>query len=401
MKIKTKFRINKSELSDKLISLAIMSTYITLIIQYFLLVYFNFNVVLGNYIQLISKLIIGIFFVLGLPFVLKRSKKSIFIIYSLYIIIFSINTLFFKENLSQIVNIGLNLGIYGIPFFIYAYSIRDLNIFLKIVEKAALIVFIFGSMISLLVFFGFKNIGTYSMSLSYYMLLPLIIYTNKIIKKFKFRHILMILISFISIISLGSRGALMCFFAFLFYKFIKIDKKITQKRLIIYIISFMTAIIILLFNNFILQSLYNLLLKFNIDSRTLRLLLKGGIHLSGREEIYSSTIELIYENPLFGLGLGGIRRVLDIGYPHNIFLEIVSQFGVIIGICIIFILLFILYKALFIKDIEKANIIGIWFSLGFVPLLVSGSYLESFKFWILLGLSFNFLLKGTKINIKI
>lgn len=108
-------------------------------------------------------------------------------------------------------------------------------------------------------------------------------------------------------------------------------------------------------------------------------------NLSGRDTIYSDVLTQIKDNPIFGIGIAGDR--LYSTSAHNIFLEILSGFGIILGSFIILVMFITILKGLFIKDKLVANQILVWLSLGLIPLMVSSSYLIQFQFWILLGLT--------------
>jgi len=164
-------------------------------------------------------------------------------------------------------------------------------------------------------------------------------------------------------------------------------KKATYKRLIFHIAALLIAFILFIFYKDILLFVYNILENHGIQSRSIILFLEGGIYLSGREEIYASIMEQIILNPLFGVGIAGDRVYLNGSYSHNIFLEIISGFGVIIGTLIILLLGLLIVKSLFSKNSRTVNYVLVWFSVGFVPLIVSGSYLIDFKFWIFLGVA--------------
>ena len=61
---------------DKKISIALMAFYVILMIQYFILIFFNLetNVTSASRIQLISKILVGVLFLYALPIVWKRAK---------------------------------------------------------------------------------------------------------------------------------------------------------------------------------------------------------------------------------------------------------------------------------------------------------------------------------------
>ena len=129
-----------------------------------------------------------------------------------------------------------------------------------------------------------------------------------------------------------------------------------------------------------------MLLHVGVRSRTLLLFLQDGVHLSGRDIIYRGVMAEIIESPWLGIGIAGDRRVLSGGYTHNFFIELIGNFGFILGILVSVGIIILIIKALIIKDRDKYNLIIIWMSLGFVHLMVSGSYLTDINFWIFLGL---------------
>lgn len=85
----------------------------------------------------------------------------------------------------------------------------------------------------------------------------------------------------------------------------------------------------------VLFGIYTFLLSYGSESVT-KTFQSGD---KGREFLYLSTINLIKENPWFGVGLGGFPLYIDAPYPHNILLEILCECGIIsfilIGIIVI------------------------------------------------------------------
>lgn len=121
----------------------------------------------------------------------------------------------------------------------------------------------------------------------------------------------------------------------------------------------------------------------------------GGINLaegsSGRDVVYQVAIEYIDKNPISGYGPFGFREKTI--QAHNIFLEILLQFG-LIGL-IIFITLIII---LIIKAVKNRSVFSFWvFCLLLYPivnLMFSGAYLHDPIF--IFGISLLVLLKKQK-----
>ena len=146
---------------------------------------------------------------------------------------------------------------------------------------------------------------------------------------------------------------------------------------------------IILYFGSILEYINNILLNFGIRSRSIYLFLGKDIHLGGRDLVYQNIIKGILDKPYIGMGLAGDRRINGGGYAHNLLLEILADYGIVLGTILIVSLVFLIVKYLFIKDKEIYNMYIIWLSLGFVHFMVSGSYLIDLRFWILMGLIAN------------
>ncbi len=373
---------------DLKISAALMASFIILTIQYFILIYFNLlGTTNASRIQLISKIIVGLVFLYALPVVIKRSRLKLVGSYSVGIFIFLFHYLMFPENSLYMRELIFPFFCMCLPVLVYSMSIHDWNNLKLCMGKASFIVFIIGTVLGVLVLFDQATVGAYSMSLSYYMLLPMIIYLGELFDNPSMKALLFSLITLLIILSLGARGPILCAIVFVLLKILK-SSKLTYTKILFYLSSFAAIIVTFIYLDSILQYINNLLLNFGIKSRTIALFLRDGVYLSGRENIYPKIIEGIQDNPLLGIGIAGDRLITG-GYAHNLFLEVLANFGVIVGSILLITLILLVVRNLLIEDNEKYNIIIIWLSLGFIPLIVSGSYLMDMSFWILIGLMIN------------
>lgn len=100
---------------------------------------------------------------------------------------------------------------------------------------------------------------------------------------------------------------------------------------------------------------------------------------SGRGTIYEYALEKIGERPLTGYGIYGYLYIGLSPYPHNIILEILLQYGVVLGIPLLAILL--VFELRLIKKGEFLQL-GISFYV-YVNLMFSGSYTFNAFFWFL------------------
>lgn len=380
---------------DQKISIALMSAFIILTIQYFVLIYFNLlGTSIGSSIQLFSKGLAGLAYLYAAPSVFKRSLKKFLEIYFIAVFIFLLHYAIFPENRQHVTSLLFPFFFVSLPALLYTLSIRDFQVFKKIMGKAAYIVFVVGLFLGLLIFSGRASIGTYSMVLSYYMLLPIVMFLDELLDKFSIQILVFTILSLLIILALGSRGAILCIVIFLLLKFIKPNSKRTYKRVIGHFSLLGIGLIALIFLEQIMRALYDFLLQFGITSRTLILFLQDGVHLSGRDRIYEKVMAEILQSPIIGIGIAGDTRIIGSSYAHNFFIEVIGNFGVVLGLLLCIGIILLIVKSLLTKDRDKYNLAIIWLSLGFAHLMVSSSYLIDIKFWIFLG----FIIKFTKIK---
>lgn len=381
---------------DKRISLALASSFFILTTQFFILSYFQlFESEMANLVQLISKVVVGLFFLFTILPIIKRNSKVLVVSYSVSLFVFLSHYLLFPVNRTHMEEIAFSFLLVSILSFVYIMSIRNINIFRSIMEKTALYIFLIGLMLTLLIIVGKASLVSYSMAFGYYLLLPAVYYQRRFFIEKKLIYLIIVILSLLMILLLGSRGPLLSFGVYiLLYPFINLDKP-NYKDIFTFISLSIIAISVYVNYNKIILNIENFFDYLGIKSRSLTLLFSNsqeGIHLSGRDKIYELSISRIKDNPLFGLGITEDRSYG--AYTHNVFLEILSGFGIVFGSIIIVLLLILMLIGLFKFNKQMANDVLVWISIGFVPLFVSNSYLISFQFWMLLG----YLLRGVIYN---
>jgi hypothetical protein len=368
------------------ISRAVVAPMVILTFQFFVLTAFSLmGGSIEQVIQIGSKLMVGLVFVYAFPVIWRNNGSKLFGTYLLTSIVFLFHYLVFPANRIYMNEILFPLFFMCLPSFVYSSTIDNWAILKEVMEKAALCVFMMGLVLTILVFSGRVPFGAYSMAFSYYMLLPAIIYTNRAFDCASFRNLLFAFIASFIVLALGARGPLMCLAIFALLKLVKPEKAPTPRGVIGYLVLLMIGFFFILFFEEILLSLSSFLSKFGIRSRSIALLLRPDIHLSGRDSLFRVVVEELMKSPIIGLGLAGDRPLIG-GYVHNFFLEVLSHFGVIVGLIVLIIFSFrCLWGLLRAKQLNYELLI-IWFSMGFMPLMVSSSYLISLNFWVFLGL---------------
>lgn len=218
---------------------------------------------------------------------------------------------------------------------------------------------------------------TYSMSFGYSMLLPAMYlfsqdgYIDKIASLLLFALILLD----------GSRGPVIVLtLYYAYYSLILSSKEVKKRMVLVFAVAVLAAVAIL--PN--MESFKN--------SRTVFLLQEGELisHDSGRDEkVYSVVRPKIMESPIVGWGIGGDRYFLDGSYSHNIFIEVFIHYGLFIGTALfawLFFYCIIMFLSPRTKQIPgEKEMFVMMFLYGFVPMMVSKSYLIDISFAIFIG----------------
>lgn len=162
------------------------------------------------------------------------------------------------------------------------------------------------------------------------------------------------------IVSFGSRSVIlvMCIAVVAYlYCYVGIENR---KKKIAIVLSILTlGIVFYVYFDTVLQILIKLLSRFSNMGRTLSVLKNSEwlFDSDGRDEIWGTCIEEIIKNPLAVRGIGGDVRILtnSLGtgyYAHNFVLEILLEFGILIGAIVIFMYLRMIFRTFCIHNTE-------------------------------------------------
>lgn len=176
----------------------------------------------------------------------------------------------------------------------------------------------------------------------------------------------------------GSRGCLLVIALFMFMYGCK--KHPTK--------TFIYLGIILLCSGFLISNLSNLIDILPVESYKLRkmsMTLDEGLLAasSGRDVLYEFYWNKFREN-LWGAGVGCMYQ-FDMNYPHNIFIQVAVEFGVIGLITLCFYTLYALW-VIFRQDGNLSLYLIMLFALTFGRLMVSSNFWDRPEFWFLMSL---------------
>ena len=392
---------NSSFKSDEIVSIAICTILFYSIITNFINILLNF-IVPANFIYdtIICYAVALIICARGL-FIKGRNGSYLisFVSFLILLIIYIATMILFPQNFHlmftntlDINNPFYRLFIFCFPCFVLFLKLTDIDIFVKTFTKFSY----FASFSLIIKFFlfpaSFYVNGAY-MVFSYDLLVPTsFLYSLFFTQKNKFAACVALLSSIIIFIS-GARGALLCLGVVIVLLIImNTFKSLKQTMKVFTIIS---GVIFLVAINFgkIISGLSSFLATFNIRSRTIDLILSQEFfNQSGRDVLAQTLLEYIKNNVFIGAGLYGDMAVTvgifsnEGSYAHNIFIELLVQFGMIVGITIfISIIALMLYSFLKNKNKLVKSLIIVFSSSGFIKLFFSASYLQEPFFWALIG----------------
>lgn len=185
----------------------------------------------------------------------------------------------------------------------------------------------------------------------------------------------------------AARGAylfvlIVCIVLFVFY-WPKCKKIMIRNFIGITVVS---GFIYIFFSDIIIF-IYNLFYNFGIEIRALYRMVgqleAGGITTSGRNQLVEEALTGIRESLFLGNGVGtfmGQQRGAT--YPHNVYLQFFYEGGFFYFLFLLLITVLFLYQLIFSpKNYEKLLLI-LFFSIGFLPLLISFEYWRNIRFWI-------------------
>lgn len=231
------------------------------------------------------------------------------------------------------------------------------------------------------------------MSVSSFLVLPVCTLCSYGYVHRKWSPFLIALVGITYIFVVGSRGAFLCSMVsllFCLYRMFRHSGTVYKIGMAVVI-----AVAVAYFGQSFIQSSESAAESGFGRGRTLNKIEEGSFFVSmGREEINKVVDAGIWENPL-GYGLFGDRHVMVKGglpptYCHSIIREFLCDFGVIIGVILLFYLVYMLYKTQKkIKDPYAYEALVIVTIAGLVHLLASGTYLTDIMFWAMIGLMMN------------
>lgn len=229
--------------------------------------------------------------------------------------------------------------------------------------------------------------GEYNLAFGYDVLFLFVIFTLLGKMKNKWYYILSV-ISLFCIVMAGSRGPLLgvCLTVFILLIDAIKNRPMIQRVTLISLFAVVSVVVIINFTNIILALAF-FLQRLGLSSRTIVSIISGNtFEDNGRARLYEIAINMIRSGGPFGNGIYGDRYVISsqttmwIGYCHEVALEILVDYGYLLGGAILVYLTSRIVKILCSTESEWRTVYLILL-ISASQLILSGSYLYISAFW--------------------
>ncbi len=284
--------------------------------------------------------------------------------------------------------------VFGIPAFLISGFDIDYDYLYKALERFFLVYLLVYLLFERSIFLSSNDYWVAQMGKAY-SFVPIILVSMA--KLYLYREKLFIsianilLASYFIIFDCATRGAILSVaLSIILFIYLLLDKRIRR----VYLISILAIIVLIIVNLVsLLQSVQGMLdLSGNSISaidKSLMMLSQEDDMSNGRNELYSTAIDLFKKSPVFGWGIGGFEHFnMAPDYPHQLFLQILCEMG-LIGLIAMMLLLKGGVKKVFMRSerLTKDRAFLFILFMSVIPtLMFSSSYWLLPSFWLLVAM---------------
>jgi hypothetical protein len=354
--------------------------------------FYNRNSTLNLFVAVVSVAIyvyVILFKEKHLPIFRKQMLVLILVLF-LWFFTYLINSSLFtysyvREELSEFI-------IYSLPALLFLPMLYDCDELIVAFYKCRWLMFlaVCVSVILMMIYGRIQGSGTrylvYSMSFGRALMLPCTLFISKWFRDHKIIDMLGSISCVLFILVFGSRFPLLCIGFYTLCKAFQIP--FSKARFVGLSICIISAVLLFLNKDFIVNTLYSYFVKAGINSRSLSLLTNGSFSYdSGRLRIITQLVGEINKSPIIGYGAGGGNVALNNGLSHSFIFDVFANLGYVGGgifLLISFIAIFQLYRHT--KKWSNKEFMMICISF-FVPICIfQMSLWRASYFWMLIAL---------------
>lgn len=310
-------------------------------------------------------------------------KRNFIIIESICLIVLVVSAIRYSEYAIQILERTSWIFIAGLPLLFFLSKITNhRKVYYIVLDKC-----IYIDIACIIMYFFHTSQLSSNMVFSYTLIIPLFLHMNEFFNSRKKIYIMISILELLLLFSYGSRGAFIAILGFIAGNLIFINNKWLKPKILIPILILIVAFIFFILNDGF-QNLFDLLMKSGKYNRNLDMLANGTFFSNnGRFDIYILYFNKIMMHPFIGWGIASDFVIGE--FQHNIIIEVLFEFGLILGSILIIGLLYTFYKIFKEPNRKKKELLIIFIACGIIPLMFSSSYIEWIPFWCYLGISFS------------
>lgn len=348
-----------------------------------------------------------ILFIIGLTELLKSSWGVVASSTSVFFALWLFSYIFYPNNRTYIEENYVQFFIYVLPFFWIGYYFIKHKLYLDVflpIAKVKLILATINQLIILL----YPSLDIFDgdyMTAANSMLVGLIaVYYLAFRHKKSFDIALMIFSTFILLLS-GSRGV---FASILFFILVYCAIRTNFKGKLIFI-SFILLLLIFDFKSILIQPIASFAESIGYSTHLVDALVdQSFFEDENRKVLFDGFLNSAYNSPL-GYGIMGDRYISVAHniwhkpmYPHNFYIELIVDFGYILGSVIALVFTYYLVKGLFfINDSSFQDTVVVLASCSFLKLMFSSTFWWDPQFFMLLGVLFAMRYKYNNVQLLI
>ena len=253
--------------------------------------------------------------------------------------------------------------------------------------------------------------STYDLNYGYDHLVVFTTFICCALKEKKRSYLIFAGISFVEILFGGSRGPLIGITSLVLIVFLKYKEQLTKSiRILIFSALVLSISLVILFGIQTISAAIGNIFGHTFgdtSSRTLQMLFSGQsgdlLDNSGRTRLYNIALDMI-KNGFWGYGAYGDRYVIGqvywVGYCHNLFFELLIDYGWVIGGILCILIVVNSFRMLICCKEEAWWICFVIFLIPCTKLLLSGSYWYLEAFWACLAI-FHMYMKHVRLENKL
>lgn len=231
-------------------------------------------------------------------------------------------------------------------FFIVGLFLIPNEETVDLMGKVSCLALLVESTFVMLILRGSELQGNDDMSRAYFILMTVLLVINYAYDRRTYIGMAFAVVGILFLLSMGSRGPVMIVLAFIAAKVFQTSTRSGKGYIVVIALLLIMWFVNSDYWNAFLLFLRDILSTLGFSTRILDFAIEGETltYYSERDEIYAIVWKKIQENPIYGYGVYGEWQFVR-WFAHNVYLEILAHFGVILGGAILLRLIYLPIKA--------------------------------------------------------